>query len=75
MTITVNIPAEIYRALAEVAGDEDVSVERVAGAALGEQVSQWTRFQELARRPVSREQFLAALDSAPDTEPAPNDRI
>ena len=75
MTITVNVPAEVYDALAEMAGREDVSVERIAGAALGEQVVQWTRLRDLARRPVTREEFIAALDQAPDIEPAPEDRI
>jgi hypothetical protein len=75
MTITLNVPAEIYEVLAQAAGDDDVSLERVASAALGEQVAQWARIRDLAARPVSREQFLAVLDSAPDCEPAHDDRL
>ena len=75
MTSAVNVPAEIYHTLAQIAGDDDVFVERVASAALGEQVAQWTRIRDLSWSPVSREQFLAVLDTAPDCEPPPEDRL
>ena len=75
MNITLNVPTEIFEVLTEMAGVDDVSVERVATAALGEHVSQWMRFKNLARRPVTREQYWAVLDSALDHEPMPGDRL
>lgn len=75
MTLHLDLPDEIYCSLREMAGAEDVWVERLAGAALRDQVEQWNRVQSIARRPVSREQFPAVLDSAPDCEPAAEDRV
>jgi predicted transcriptional regulator len=74
MTITLTVPDELYRRVVEIAGKHDVSAERLAAAALGEQVAHWSRIEALAES-GSRERFLAALDSVPDTEPAPEDRL
>jgi hypothetical protein len=74
MTITLTVPDELYRRVVEIAGKHDVSAERIAAAALAEQVAQWSRVEELAVK-SNREHFLAALDKVPDTEPAPEDRI
>jgi hypothetical protein len=41
---------------------------------LAEQLSGWTRLEQMAER-GSRERFLAALDKVPAAEPAPEDRV
>jgi len=49
-------------------------VERIVAAALAEQLSGWTRVEQMAGR-GSRERFLAALDKVPAADPAPEDRL
>jgi hypothetical protein len=41
---------------------------------LAEQLSGWSRVEQMAER-ASRERFLAALDKIPGAEPAPEDRL
>jgi hypothetical protein len=74
MTLSVTVPDAVYRQIAELAARQQVSVERIVSAALTEQLSGWTRVEQMAER-GSRERFLAALDKVPSTEPSPEDRI
>jgi len=74
MILNVTVPDAVYRQIAELAEQQQVSVERVVAAALAEQLSGWTRVERMAER-GSRERFLAALDKVPATEPAPEDRL
>ena len=74
MTLNVTVPDAVYRQVAELAARQGVSVERIAAAALAEQVSGWARVEQLAGR-ASRERFQAALDKVPADEPAPEDRL
>jgi hypothetical protein len=74
MTLSVTIPDSAYQDLAELAQCQDVSVERLAAAALTEQLAGWRRLDQMAAR-ASRDRFKAALDKVPDVEPAPEDRF
>lgn len=74
MTITLTLPDELYQRVVEMANRHDVSAERIAAAALAEQVAQWGRIEGLAAK-ASRERFLAVMDRVPDIEPAPDDRL
>jgi hypothetical protein len=74
MTLQVSIPDSVYRQIADLAARQNVSVERIAAAALAEQVSGWMRIGQKAGR-GSRERFLAALDKVPASEPGPEDRF
>ena len=74
MTLTVTVPDAVYRQIAELAAQQQVSVERIVAAALAEQLSGWSRIQQRAER-GSRERFLATLDKVRATEPAPEDRF
>jgi hypothetical protein len=67
MTLNVTFPDRVYREIAELAARQQVSVERIV-AALAEQLSGWTRVEQMAER-GSRERFLAALDGVPATAP------
>src|SRR5437870_3629559 len=60
--------------IAELAARQQVSVERIVAAALAEQLSGWTRVEQMAEL-GSRERFLTALDKVPAAEPAPEDKI
>jgi hypothetical protein len=73
VTLRVTVPDAVYRRVAELAARHQVSVQRVVAAALAEQVSGWTRVEQMADR-GSLERFLAALDQFPATEPALKDR-
>ena len=74
MTLNVTVPDAVYRQIAELAERQQVSVERIVAAALAEQLSGWSRVEQMAER-ASRERFLAALDKVPAAEPAPEDRL
>ena len=74
MTLNVTVRDTVYRQIAELAARQQVSVERIVAAALAEQLSGWTRVEQMAER-GSGERFLAALDKVPAAEPAPEDRF
>jgi hypothetical protein len=74
MTLNVTVPDAIYRQIVDLAARQQVSAERIVAAALAEQLSGWTRLEQMAER-GSRERFLAALDKVPAAEPAPEDRL
>jgi hypothetical protein len=74
MTLNVTVPDSVYRQIAELAGRQQVSVERIVSAALAEQLSGWARVEQMAGR-GNRERFLAALDKVSATEPALEDRL
>jgi hypothetical protein len=74
MTLNVTVPDKVYRQIADLAAQQQVSVERIVAAALAEQLSGWTRVERMAKS-GSHERFLAALDKVPAVEPAPEDRL
>jgi hypothetical protein len=74
MTFNVTVPDTVYRQIAELAAQQQVSVERIVAAALADQLSGWSRVERMAEL-GSRERFLAALDKVPAAEPAPEDRL
>ena len=74
MTLNVTVPDAVHRQMAELAARQKVSVERIAAAALAEQLSGWARVERMAGH-ASREDFFAALDKVPAAEPAPEDRL
>jgi len=74
MTLNVTLPDTVYRQIAELAAQQQVSVERIVAAALAEQLAGWSRVERMAEL-GSRERFLAALDKVPAAEPAPEDRL
>ena len=74
MTLSVIVPDTVYRQIAELAARQQVSVERIVAAALAEQLSGWSRVEQMAER-GNRERFLAALEKVPAAEPAPEDRL
>jgi len=50
MTLNVTVPDTVYRQIAELAARQQVSVERIVAAALAEQLSGWTRVEQMAER-------------------------
>jgi hypothetical protein len=74
MTLHVTVPDSLYRQITDLAARQQVSVERIVAAALAEQLSGWARVEQMAEQ-GNREEFLAALDKVPASEPAPEDRL
>jgi hypothetical protein len=74
MTLNVTLSDTVYRQIAELAAQQQVSVERIVAAALAEQLSGWSRVERMAQL-GSRERYLAALDKVPAVDPAPEDRL
>src|ERR1035441_5654193 len=50
MTLNVTVRDTVYRQIAELAARQQVSVERIVAAALAEQLSGWTRVEQMAER-------------------------
>ena len=74
MTVSVNIPEELYRQAREIAESQHLSVDDVVSSAFAEQLLAWERLKQRAAR-GSRESFLAVLGKVPDVEPDEYDRI
>ncbi|HXM40495.1 MAG TPA: hypothetical protein VN924_04540 [Bryobacteraceae bacterium] len=73
MSMTVNVPEELYQKAVEIAESHHLSVDEVFASAFAEQIAEWERLQQRASR-GSREKFLAVLDKVPDVEPEDFDR-
>ena len=74
MTVSVNIPEELYRQAREIADSQHLSVDDVISSVFAEHLAAWERLKQRAAR-GSRESFLRVLDKAPDVEPDDYDRI
>ena len=74
MSVSVNIPEELYQQAREIAESQHLSVDDVVSSAFAEQLAAWQRLKQRAVR-GSRESFLAVLDKVPDVEPEEYDRI
>jgi hypothetical protein len=74
MTVSVNIPEELYRQAREIAESQHLSVDDVVSSALAEQFAVWERLKLRAAR-GNRQSFLAVLDKVPDVEPGEYDHI
>jgi hypothetical protein len=74
MTVSVNIPEELYRQAREIAESQHLSVDDVVSSAFAEQLVALERLKRRAAR-GSRENFFAVLDKVPDVEPEEYDRM
>jgi hypothetical protein len=74
MSVSVNIPEDLYRQAREIAESQHLSVDDVVSSAFADQLAAWARLKQRAAR-GSRESFLAVLDKVPDVEPEDYDRV
>ena len=72
MTLNVTLPDALYQRIADMASQQQVSVERIVAAAVSEQVAGWNRVERMAAS-GDRSRFLAALEKVPDADPIPGD--
>jgi hypothetical protein len=74
MSMTIQVPEDLYRQAKQIAETNDVSVDEVFASAFLEHLAVLERFNKRAAR-GDRERFLALLDKAPDVEPHESDRL
>lgn len=74
MSVSINIPEELYDQARTIAEAHHVPVEQVFASAFADQFAAWQRLQERAAR-GDRQKFLTVLDKVPDVEPEEYDRI
>jgi elongation factor P--beta-lysine ligase len=74
MSVTVNIPDELYRQALEIAAAESVSVDELFASAFEERLLELERLKEKAAR-GSYEKFLRVMAKVPSVEPPEYDRL
>ncbi len=74
MSVSINIPQDLYDQARSIAESHDVPVEQVFASAFADQFAAWHRLQEGAAR-GDRQKFLAVLDKVSDVEPEEYDRL
>jgi hypothetical protein len=74
MSVSINIPQELYDEARSIAEARHVPVEQVFASAFADQFAAWRRLQERAAR-GDRQKFLAVLDNVPDVAPEEYDRL
>jgi hypothetical protein len=74
MSVSINIPEELYDQARSIAEAQRVPVEEVFASAFADQFAAWQRLRERAAR-GDRERFLAVLEKVPDIEPDERDRL
>jgi len=74
VTVSIDIPDDLYRQAREIADAQQLSVDDVITSAFAQQMAAWERLTRRAAR-GSREAFLRVMDKVPDVEPEEFDRI
>ena len=73
MSMSIEIPDEVYEKAARMAAEQHISVGEVFASAFEQHLALRERLAQRAAR-GDREKFLAVLDKAPDVEPEEQDR-
>ena len=74
MSVSVNVPEELYRRAAEVATAENISVDDLFASALEERLLEFERLKEKAAR-GSYQKVLRVMSRIPAVEPPEHDRL
>jgi hypothetical protein len=74
MSVSVNIPDELYRRANEIAAAEKISVDDVFASAFEERLLELERLKEKASH-GSYEKFLRVMSKIPPVEPPESDRL
>lgn len=69
MSLTIDVPDELYQRTAEIAAQANISVEDLVISSVEQHLRELDRLKERAER-GSREKFLQVLEKVPDVEPA-----
>jgi hypothetical protein len=68
MSVSVNIPEDLYRQAREIADAQRLSVDEVISSAFAEQLAAFERLKQRAAR-GRRDAFVKVLEKVPDVEP------
>ncbi len=74
MSVSVNVPEELYRRASEVAEAENISVDDLFALAFEERLLEFERLKEKASR-GSYEKFRRVMAKVPAVEPPEYDRL
>jgi hypothetical protein len=74
MSVSVNIPEELYRRASEVTAAENVSVDDLFASAFEERILELERLKEKASR-GSYEKFMRVMSKVSAVEPPEHDRL
>jgi hypothetical protein len=74
MSVSVNIPEELYRRASEIAAAEKISVDDLFASAFEERLLELERLKEKASH-GSYEKFLRMMSKIPAVEPPESDRL
>jgi hypothetical protein len=74
MSVSINIPEDLYREAKAIAEAQQLSVDDVIASAFAEQLAAWERLKQRAAR-GRREEYLKVLEKVPNVEPEDYDRI
>ena len=74
MSVSVNIPEELYRRASEIAAAEKISVDDLFASAFEERLLELERLKEKGSR-GSYEKFLRVMSKIPAAEPPESDRL
>jgi hypothetical protein len=74
MSVSVNIPEELYRRASEIAAAEKFSVDDLFASAFEERLLELERLKEKASH-GSYEKFLRVMSKIPAVEPPESDRL
>ena len=74
MSVSVNIPEELYRQASEIAAIENISVDEIFASAFEERLLEFERLKDKAAR-GSYEKFLRVMAKVPAIEPPGYDRL
>ena len=74
MSVSVNVPEELYRRAAEVATAENVSVDDLFASAFEERLLEFERLKEKVSR-GSYQKFRRVMSKIPAAEPPEHDRL
>jgi predicted DNA-binding ribbon-helix-helix protein len=74
MNLTINVSEELYRRAAEIAAEENVSVEELIASAFEERIIEFERLKERAAS-GNYERFRRVMSKVAPAEPAEYDRL
>ena len=76
-TLTIRLPASLAKKAAELARQDDISLDQFASLAVAEKMSAWLTRDYLADRAKrgSRDKFLKAMAKVPHVEPEEHDKL
>ena len=74
MSVSVNVPEELYRRATEVAAAENISVDDLFASAFEERLLEFQRLKEKAAR-GSYQKFLRVMAKVPAVEAPEHDRL